>query len=166
MFITCQECNTTFRLDERLLKPTGSKVRCSQCLHTFIAMPPILQTRPVTMSPALETAAAPGLRSSAAGQAQEHELEGIDLAELDAMLEGGAVSKKDIADAFGAVSEDKSPDLGNLDLNLDFETALETEISEKTPAALESEDNFDLSMDFEIEDGGTDSNAATFLNLE
>ncbi|MBI5895757.1 MAG: zinc-ribbon domain-containing protein [Desulfobacterales bacterium] len=34
MFITCQECNTTFRLDERLLKSTGSKVRCSQCRYT------------------------------------------------------------------------------------------------------------------------------------
>jgi hypothetical protein len=27
MFITCQECNTTFRLDERLLKTIGSAQR-------------------------------------------------------------------------------------------------------------------------------------------
>ena len=40
MILTCQNCSTSFRLDETLLKPTGSKVRCSQCRHTWVAMPP------------------------------------------------------------------------------------------------------------------------------
>lgn len=40
MRITCESCTTTFNLDERLLKPAGSKVRCSNCRHVFLAFPP------------------------------------------------------------------------------------------------------------------------------
>ncbi|MBW2298056.1 MAG: zinc-ribbon domain-containing protein, partial [Deltaproteobacteria bacterium] len=31
MIITCEECSTSFNLDEKFLKPSGSKVRCSKC---------------------------------------------------------------------------------------------------------------------------------------
>jgi predicted Zn finger-like uncharacterized protein len=41
MIITCKECITSFNLDEKLLKPDGSKVRCSKCQHIFIAYPPV-----------------------------------------------------------------------------------------------------------------------------
>ncbi|HKK98689.1 MAG TPA: DUF3426 domain-containing protein [Desulfotignum sp.] len=40
MIITCDECATSFRLDESLLKEEGSKVRCSLCRHVFTAFPP------------------------------------------------------------------------------------------------------------------------------
>jgi len=40
MIITCENCATRFTLDESLLNPEGSKVRCSQCRHIFIATPP------------------------------------------------------------------------------------------------------------------------------
>lgn len=40
MIITCEECKTKFNLDESLLKPDGSKVRCSACRHVFTAYPP------------------------------------------------------------------------------------------------------------------------------
>ena len=39
MIITCEQCNTTFSLDEALLKPTGSKVQCSKCKKIFAAYP-------------------------------------------------------------------------------------------------------------------------------
>ena len=39
MIITCENCETRFTFDESLLKPEGSKVRCSQCRHIFIATP-------------------------------------------------------------------------------------------------------------------------------
>ena len=39
MIITCEECNTSFNLNESLLKKTGSKVRCSKCQHIFVAYP-------------------------------------------------------------------------------------------------------------------------------
>ncbi len=35
MIVTCQNCDTRFNLDENLIKESGSKVRCSKCLHVF-----------------------------------------------------------------------------------------------------------------------------------
>jgi pilus assembly protein FimV len=40
MIITCKKCDASFNLDESLLKPTGSKVRCSKCKEVFVAYPP------------------------------------------------------------------------------------------------------------------------------
>ncbi len=40
MIITCEQCEASFNLDEGLLKPTGSRVRCSKCKHVFRAYPP------------------------------------------------------------------------------------------------------------------------------
>jgi pilus assembly protein FimV len=40
MIITCENCETSFNLNEKLLKPKGSKVRCSRCKHMFTAYPP------------------------------------------------------------------------------------------------------------------------------
>ncbi|MCG8473802.1 MAG: zinc-ribbon domain-containing protein [Desulfobacterales bacterium] len=39
MIITCQECDSRFVLDDKLIKPTGTKVRCSSCKHVFKAFP-------------------------------------------------------------------------------------------------------------------------------
>jgi pilus assembly protein FimV len=39
MIITCKNCNTSFNLDESLLKQTGAKVRCSKCTNIFTAYP-------------------------------------------------------------------------------------------------------------------------------
>lgn len=39
MIITCEKCSTRFNLDDSLLRPEGSKVRCSQCRHVFMAFP-------------------------------------------------------------------------------------------------------------------------------
>lgn len=39
MIITCEQCNTTFSLDEALLKPTGSRVQCSKCKKIFSVYP-------------------------------------------------------------------------------------------------------------------------------
>jgi len=41
MIITCKACNASFNLNESLLKPEGSKVRCSKCKEVFIAYPPV-----------------------------------------------------------------------------------------------------------------------------
>ena len=40
MIITCEECSTRFTLDDALIKPEGSKVRCGQCKHVFTAFLP------------------------------------------------------------------------------------------------------------------------------
>jgi len=40
MIVECEKCHTKFRLDDKLLKETGSKVRCSVCNHKFMVFPP------------------------------------------------------------------------------------------------------------------------------
>ena len=40
MIIECESCHRKFNLDERRLKPTGSRVRCSRCRTLFRAWPP------------------------------------------------------------------------------------------------------------------------------
>lgn len=40
MIITCEKCNSSFNLKDSLVKPAGSKVRCSKCKHIFLAYPP------------------------------------------------------------------------------------------------------------------------------
>jgi len=40
MIIPCVSCQSMFRLDNRLIKTTGSKVRCSKCHEIFMVYPP------------------------------------------------------------------------------------------------------------------------------
>ena len=39
MIITCQKCSTSYNLDETLLKPEGTRVRCTLCKYIFKAYP-------------------------------------------------------------------------------------------------------------------------------
>lgn len=39
MIITCEKCATRFMLDDAMIKPEGSMVRCSKCRHVFTAYP-------------------------------------------------------------------------------------------------------------------------------
>ncbi len=44
MIITCEKCQSNFRLDDEKVKATGSKVRCSKCKHIFeVFMEPVEQ---------------------------------------------------------------------------------------------------------------------------
>ncbi len=40
MIITCEKCGKSFKLDDKLLKPGGTKLQCSKCKHIFRAFPP------------------------------------------------------------------------------------------------------------------------------
>ncbi|MFA7425931.1 MAG: zinc-ribbon domain-containing protein, partial [Desulfosarcinaceae bacterium] len=46
MIITCKNCHASYNLDESLLDPTGSRVRCTNCGHVFVAYPPPTITVP------------------------------------------------------------------------------------------------------------------------
>lgn len=40
MILTCERCETRFRLDESRLPARGARVRCSRCKHAFFVRPP------------------------------------------------------------------------------------------------------------------------------
>jgi len=42
MIISCNECDSSFEVDDSLIKDTGSKVRCSKCNSVFLAYPQTL----------------------------------------------------------------------------------------------------------------------------
>ena len=39
MIISCNECDSSFEVDDNLIKEAGSKVRCSKCNSVFVAYP-------------------------------------------------------------------------------------------------------------------------------
>lgn len=169
MYITCQNCDTMFRLDEQLLKPSGSKVRCSQCSHVFVAYPP----EPETPSSAAEKAVPPaaGLAFSSEGAAAESSVnkggDGINLAELDAILDKGPSFDSELAGAAAKAKQDhpsadvesdqnvalKESDL-NMDFELDDEGAIEKPSAQAPAADIESgaEDDLELGDFFLDED--------------
>lgn len=48
MKIPCISCNSMFRLDNSLINPTGSLVRCSKCRFIFIVHPQEFNEQPKT----------------------------------------------------------------------------------------------------------------------
>ena len=47
MKIPCISCQSLFRLDRNLVKPTGSLVRCSKCKYIFMVCPQTLKSEPI-----------------------------------------------------------------------------------------------------------------------
>ena len=84
MIITCENCSTSFNLDATLLKPSGSKVRCSKCKHIFTAFPAALpeeKEAPPEEVPedevesAAEETAAPDMAPAAGAAAAEEDVQ-------------------------------------------------------------------------------------------
>jgi len=170
MIITCEECNTSFKLDESLLKPSGSKLRCSKCGHIFVAYPspsdeisapePEEKTPPAAGETA-EAAAAPETASEAQAETEtETETESGPQTEAETEPSAPAEDEESLfeedaaAAGTGPVAEtaaekDAAPvedfDLSDLDLSTP-----ETEIEEES-AAVEDFDLSDLEQDLVME---------------
>ena len=56
MIVTCEECGTRFNLNDNMVKPSGSKVRCSKCSRVFKVYPSVSVTPPssVPEEPSIE----------------------------------------------------------------------------------------------------------------
>lgn len=159
MIITCENCSTSFNLDEKFLKPSGSKVRCSKCKHIFTAFPATVteeKQMPSEESPAGEPAPAAGLSTgpekdvasdaALAGEASEdlgleRELEAEPETGWDAAAEDPDLSTPDEEktgtaeiDAFGA--DEAAEDLG-----LDIEPGAEPEAGQEEELDLSSLDD-------------------------
>ncbi len=51
MIIMCENCIKKFKIDDKLIKESGSKVRCSDCGHVFTAYRPASQEPPPSYNP-------------------------------------------------------------------------------------------------------------------
>lgn len=99
MIVSCQNCNARFNLEDRFVKESGSKVRCSKCKHIFFVFP---EKAPESDSPLPEAPLqeafsakahdAAGLSKTASGLAPSIGEE-LDLSEIEKMLETASGDK-------------------------------------------------------------------------
>jgi len=126
MIVTCGDCGASFNLDDRHIKPGGTKVRCSKCQSVFVVTPQ--QKAPIDLVSQVEEKAIPAI---GAGAGLKAELPGTE--DIEATLN----------DFFGEEDGDAGMDaLGEL-TDLDFESA---ELKSDTP---DGEDGGEFSLDLE-----------------
>jgi len=150
MILQCEGCQTKFRLDESLLKETGSKVRCSICKRLFTASPP-------KEEPQIEEASGEELRETEGTALQEIPKEGDLLEGFDESL------IKEIEEEIGQEEEEAEPETEQEvepELEQGVEPELEPEaepisveeLSQAEPEAIEEEEKveeagLDMAMD-------------------
>jgi len=137
MIITCKECNANFKLDESLLKPTGSKVRCSKCNEIFVAYPPKISEEveaPVEM--ALDVEDQKVTEDLEADKKEMTDPDELDFSDMDKLIDDEeALESEDIADE----------DTEDLELDLDFEPETER-AKEDLEAKVDQEETGELDL--------------------
>jgi len=152
MIVTCNECESSFNVDDNLIKDTGSKFRCSKCNSVFTAFPEAIE--PIVDDVATEAGDDTGPDDL---DTRLEDLLGDESVEPDALSEDMNdefdldldfdLDDEDVEEAFAV---DVEPDGGILEIDDDLET-------EK--ALADSSDELELDLGVE-----TDSVAA--LNLD
>jgi predicted Zn finger-like uncharacterized protein len=171
MIITCDKCSTSFNLDESLLSPEGSKVRCSVCRNIFTARPQTVEPSagtdeefPADLStpePDQEIESIPEESSSFEVEEEDFSLEDTDLEMEEADLE---MEEADLGEDDDFSFEDDSEideGAGSDESVLEEDTAIEFDddlILEKEDeeTSLEFDYNDDDGLEFETIDDGDD----------
>ncbi len=126
MIITCQECSSSFNLDESLLKPEGSKVRCSKCHKVFVAYPQTPPEEPETPPEILPDIDDAPVTKDALDPDE------LDLSDMDQLF----AEEKD-----SEIEDITDEDLEDLDLDLELDLEPEADTSTED---MEAEENPDL----------------------
>jgi pilus assembly protein FimV len=146
MIVTCNECESSFKVDDRLIKDSGSKVRCSKCSSVFVVYPE---------TPDSETA---GEADDFALELEEDLTTDLDFDdEVDDLSteESKADELPDLEDmldfddgefADGEMAEEAS---GGLELDLDLNLDAEEDAIAAEKQSVEEEEGLDLDMEFE-----------------
>jgi predicted Zn finger-like uncharacterized protein len=165
MIVTCEGCETSFQVEDRLIKSTGSKVRCSKCRHVFVAYAPaaaLASEEPLILNDEMPATQTPRVQAEmseigsridaifaddlavADGTSNEPEPELLDVDEL--LMEDAPPASALTAES---LEDDLKLDLG-FDLNLD-EEPVDQGVSAEAAAAGPSGDaeEIDLDLDFE-----------------
>jgi len=189
MIVTCEACFTKFNVKDELIKPSGSKVRCSKCHKVFTAYPPIpedIAPPPLTelsdpspefsLSPPLfemprldetgvrQTAAPDFLLDASALPVDFKNIDEFDFTELDKLLQEDNKAKPEIP--FSNIQEDRPPE-PFLSSSVPSEPQSYSEASDK----LTESDISEISLDVpEIKDWqdepGSDSDAPVLMEVE
>ena len=115
MIISCNECDSSFSVDDSLIKDTGSKVRCSKCNSVFTAYPQPLET----------------------DEGEDLSLEGLDASLADLEEDNGSIESEGLLDELEL-------DLDDFDDTLGEDAGLEPEgLADDTDGELELDLNLD-----------------------
>ena len=121
MIITCKECSANFKLDESLLKPTGSKVRCSKCNEIFVAYPPkISEEVEAPIEKALDIEDQQVAEDLEADKKEMTDPDELDFSDMDKLIDEEETSESE------EIADEDTEDLG-LDLDLDIEAQVDQE---------------------------------------
>ena len=149
MIVTCEKCKLRFELKDGLVKPSGSKVRCSKCKHVFMVFPSFpeeMQTSPapdeVSMESGFVSEFGPEEKSGGA------EVTAGDLGfELDEAAPEGAAGSG-------------TPE-GDLELELDFDLDEEEGPSTEVFAKTGDPELSDLDLEFELDEAAPEGAAGS-----
>jgi predicted Zn finger-like uncharacterized protein len=148
MIVTCEGCETNFHVEDRLIKPSGSKVRCSKCRHVFTAYSPAAIAEleePLILSDELPSPRTPQ--------------EGGGLTEIESKIDALFAQDQPVA---GADSSDQEPELLEVD-DLLPEDGLSAEPSTAETLSDDLQLDLDFGPDLEKEEVGPDAAAGDDL---
>ncbi len=166
MIITCKNCNTSFNLSDKLVKDTGSKVKCSKCNYIFQVFPPHLHKEPdaqqsnLSMESEEKIDTKPYL-SSDQQQVEENKFhrksdagKDLDLAEIEKILqeENGKTFDGDTLESDDHQKNYDDFEFAKLNDLFDKDDDLVENLSETDTDSKDSDLEFDFDFDFEKEE--------------
>ena len=142
MIVTCEECSTSFQLDESRIPASGARVRCSRCKHAFFLPNPATSESDALHSIAEQAAGSDAAAApSATEDLNESSWDGLG---GDNVPSPGAFPDADPSEG-PAASPDPEPDLDEEDWQFSEEVRIEGDDSEDDLVAPEDE-GFDPGM--------------------
>ncbi|MBJ22024.1 MAG: hypothetical protein CL933_21660, partial [Deltaproteobacteria bacterium] len=137
LIVTCEECSTSFQLDEARIPVSGAQVRCSRCKHAFFLPNPSAGRPDTVHSIAAQAASAPDDPVPTATQ-------DLGATTLDGPLaDPGSEFEAEIEEEDWQFSEEI-----RIEGDEDLEEAIDEELSADLGAAMDGESAFGESEDF------------------
>ena len=178
MIVTCNECESSFKVDDRLIKDAGSKVRCSKCSSVFVVYPetPDSEAAVATDDFAFKMEEDLGADLDSDEEVDDlatEESTGDELPDLEDMMDfddgefadgemaekasGGLELDLDLnldADEDAIAAEEQSLEEEGLDLDMEFESPAEEDEAELAHAETTDSGLADLDLDLDLDDLG------------
>lgn len=146
MIVTCENCSAGFTLNDSIIKPSGSKVRCSKCKHVFVVYPP--DANPET--PIKDKGVESGQKESALQEDSfSHQQSGSE-SETSAAAQDESIESSEKA-AFPEATEADSGEFDDFDFS-EIENLLESEAAqEPEPSTEEQLDDLELDLKLDLD---------------
>ena len=181
MIITCEACNTSFNLDDKMIKPSGSKVRCSICANVFTvfpraeaddeplvaavadggseeAKPPEAPASQAAYETATDDAPPPVAADETPPPPEVPETNELDITDDDLAFDFDTDDTPGPADEADLSMDD--------DLDLDFEPAEDAGEDGEATVIAELDDDLDLGMAFDEEPSGDNAEATVLADID